>query len=158
MAHHNLNGYDLNWVLNFRNFLLIRHPKDVMLSFLKKFELTSVYQLGYHQQIKLFTFLTNHEKTPIIIDAKDILKNPKMMLKALCKQIEIPFYNEMLSWPLGKRNSDGIWGKYWYENVESSTCFNSYFENKFKLPDKYQKFYSICMNYYEKLYDNRISY
>ena len=31
--------------------------------------------------------------------------------------------DEMLSWPAGRRDSDGVWGAVWYEAVERSTGF-----------------------------------
>ena len=60
---------------------------------------------------------------PIIIDANDLLDNPKRMITELCNKLDIKFTSRMLSWPVGKRDSDGVWGPYWYENVYKSTQF-----------------------------------
>ena len=39
MAHHILPGVNMNWIKNMRNCLLIRHPNEVILSYLKKMKL-----------------------------------------------------------------------------------------------------------------------
>ena len=156
MAQHNLPGCDLGWVEYFTNCILIRNPNDVMLSYLEKFEISSLDQLGYQQQVDLYNFLDNMGNTPLILDATDILKNPQKMLKKLCDQLDIPFYTEMLSWPAGPRDSDGIWGHHWYGNVETSTGFQSYTKKKGKFPSKYQDIYTASMEHYKKLYSDRL--
>ena len=42
---------------------------------------------------------------------------------ALCTALGIPFRAEMLAWPAGRRDSDGVWAPAWYEAVERSTGF-----------------------------------
>ena len=49
--------------------------------------------------------------------------NPEGMLRALCAALDIPFDAAMLSWPLGPRETDGVWAKHWYRSVEASTGF-----------------------------------
>ena len=156
MAQHNLPVDDLNWVEKLKNCILIRHPKEVMLSYLEKYEIKSENQLGYHQQRKLYAMLESLDKAPFVLDAADILKDPEGMLKKLCKKLTIPFYNEMLSWPAGSRGSDGIWGRHWYGNVEASTEFQPNAKKKGKISSKYQYVYSACMESYEKLYSDRL--
>ena len=55
MVHHIVNGRNIAWVKLFNNCLLIRHPKDVIMSFGKKFKLSSSTQLGYHQQKYIYS-------------------------------------------------------------------------------------------------------
>ncbi len=54
MAQHNLPGCDMKWVEKLQNCILIRHPKEVIHSYSQKYEITSISQLGYPQQISLF--------------------------------------------------------------------------------------------------------
>ena len=51
MTQHNLPGSDLKWIEKMQNILLIRHPMDVIASYINKYEVTNIYQLGYPQQI-----------------------------------------------------------------------------------------------------------
>ena len=61
----------------------------------------------------------------------------------------------MLSWPKGSRNSDGIWGKYWYNNVNNSTGFYPYFINDEEISNKYENIYLECLKIYNELYEIR---
>ena len=156
MAQHNIPGKDMEWIDQLHNILLIRDPREVISSYIKKYEITSVNQLGYSQQIRIFKMLIERGLTHIIIDASNVLENPAGMIKELCERLAIPFYKEMLSWQTGSRDSDGIWGKYWYGNVERSTGFQSTTENNDMLPTKYKCIIEECMDYYQQLYQHRI--
>ena len=157
MAQHNLKNCSLEWTKNLKNCFLIRNPKEVIFSYTKKFELSSAEQLGFKQQLELFNFLKENDVSnpPIVIDSKDII-NPKETLTQLCNLIGIPFFDEMLNWPSGARKSDGIWGKHWYKNVESSTGFNAYIPKEIKLSDKHQSIYEECNESYLKLNNYKI--
>ena len=157
MAQHNLPGKDMAWIKKMQNILLIRNPREVILSYTKKYDITSITQLGYPQQRALFTLLKNNSSgMPLILDARDVLENPEGMLKSLCKRIAIPFYKEMLSWSAGRRESDGIWGNHWYASVEASTGFQEYAENNEIIPDKQEELYKNCMECYQQLYQHRM--
>ena len=127
-----------------------------MLSYLIKFEITSIFQLGYPQQIDLFNTLNNLDAKPLILDAGDILKDPEEMLKLLCEKLSIPFYAKMLIWPAGRRESDGVWGKHWYGSVEASTGFRPYSETKDAIPSKYKAIYMECLESYQRLCSHKI--
>ena len=158
MAQHNLPGVDLEWAKKVCNCFLIRDPKEVILSYTKKYNISSVYQLGFPQQCDLFTQIREQgECTPVVLDAKDILIDPKSMLKKFCRILDIPFTENMLLWPKGRRKSDGIWGKHWYNVVEQSTSFQAYQKKFEKIPKEYQKIYTECLKYYQQLYEWKIS-
>ena len=155
MAQHNLPSCDMKWVEKLQNCFLIRHPREVILSYSQKYEISSISQLGYPQQTALFNML-NMCAPPLVIDAGDVLKNPDQILKLLCEKLAIPFYDKMLSWPIGKRDSDGIWGRYWYSQVEASTGFHPYIEKNGDIPSKYQDIFLACMESYQQLYSHRL--
>ena len=156
MAQHIFYINNLEWTKHVNNIFLIRNPNDVISSYIKKNELNNISQLGLPQQFELFNY-NNKIKKCIIIDSADILKNPKEMLFKLCTQIKIPFNNKMLSWKSGLHKTDGIWAKYWYDDVINSTGFN---KNKSKniqsLPEKYISIIEKAMIYYKKLYKHRM--
>ena len=155
MSQHNLPGKDLTWINKMHNILLIRNPQAVILSYIKKYKIRSIAQLGYPQQNKLFNMLSKGG-TPLILDAWDVLTDPEKFLKMLCERLTIPFYKEMLSWPTGRRASDGIWGKHWYGRVERSTGFTKNAKNNESLPQNYDDIYEDCMNHYQQLYQHRM--
>ena len=157
MAQHNLPGVDLGWAEKVFNCFLIRDPKEVILSYTKKYAISSVYQLGLPQQFDLFTQLREKgEVAPIILDSTDILTNPESMLKKLCRTLGIPFTNKMLKWPKGRRKSDGVWGKHWYNAVEQSTSFQAYQKKNEKIPIEYTSIYEESIEFYLQLYNQRI--
>ena len=152
MAQHNLPGCDLEWTKKMINCFLIRDPKEVIVSFSKKFKIKSSLQLGFIQQLELFNKLKNEtEHTPVVIDAMDILLNPRESLTVLCRKIGIPFMEEMLYWPSGPRDSDGVWAKHWYQNVEASTGFNPYKKTENESLDQYDEILNECMDAYNYL-------
>ena len=59
--------------------------------------------------------------------------------------------DEMLTWPLGPRKSDGVWAKYWYQNVEASTGFMSFSEKQIQVSNKYSDILNECMDAYNFL-------
>ena len=157
MAQHNLEGFDISWVRDVQNCILIRNPKDVIASYGKKFPIMDERLLGYVQQAEVIDFLEKENSiTPPIIDADDILKNPESMLRKLCKILDIRFYPSMLSWRKGPRDSDGIWAPYWYEGVYDSTGFKPYVERKTILDDSLNEIYDNCKQYYDGFYEKRI--
>jgi hypothetical protein len=157
MAQHFFNDENISWITNLENCLLIRDPKEVISSYKNKFSIKTIQQLGYPQQLELYDYiLKNTGKPPIVIDAKDLLNKPREMLEKLCLLLKIPFYSSMLSWPRGTRTSDGVWGKYWYKNVEKSTGFNKYQSLNIQLDKKHTEFYKECLPIYKKLHSLRI--
>jgi hypothetical protein len=60
---------------------------------------------------------------PPVVEGADVLADPRAVLGLLCAALDIPFRDEMLSWPAGRRASDGVWAPTWYEAVERSTGF-----------------------------------
>ena len=72
MAHHNLPGDNLKWIRKINNCILIRHPKDVILSFINKMKLSSFEQLGYKQQYQIFNYLKFKGHNSIVIDASEL--------------------------------------------------------------------------------------
>ena len=62
----------------------------------------------------------------------------------------------MLNWPEGPRDSDGIWGKHWYDSVWRSTGFAPYREKFYDLDDKDRKIADAARPYYEKLFAYRL--
>jgi len=157
MAQHFFNDENISWIKNLENCLLIRNPKEVIFSYKNKFSIKTILQLGYPQQLELYNYiLKNTGKPPIVIDAKDLLNKPQEMLEKLCFLLKIPFLSSMLSWPKGTRTSDGVWGKYWYKNVEKSTGFNKYQSLDIQLDKKHLLFYHECLPIYEKLFHLRM--
>ena len=151
MSHHIIKNTKLDWVNIGYNCFLIRHPAKVINSYIKKKSLISLDDIGFKKQFEIFNKIKKNKLKYIIINADNILKTPNKTIRKLCKNLNIRFSRKMLSWPKGKRNSDGIWAKVWYKNVEKSNTFSKYKDEKIHVPKKYKKIYEESLNYYNKM-------
>jgi len=88
---------------------------------------------------------------PIVLDSKYLLMNPKGVLQKVCSLIGINYDSKMLEWNKGPKKYDGIWAKYWYQNVHRSTGFMKYKSKNILLDDNYQNIYQESLSYYEYL-------
>jgi len=157
MTHHWVENAPLDWLEKIHNCFLIRNPKQVIISYLKIHNDITPELIGLPQQLHIFNaVIKNTNKIPIVISSEDILENPKLMLSRLCDLLDIPFSNQMLKWPKGNRKSDGIWGKYWYENVVQTTSFNKPEYRDEKFPDKFLNLLKECMYYYKEMEQHKI--
>ena len=152
MTHHIDDKFNLDWLKNTKNFFLIRHPELVINSYIKKNQLNNINDLGFKEQLRIFKFVQKFSNNdPVVVNSSSLLKNPEYILKKLCKNIGIKFSSNMLSWPKGKRISDGIWSKVWYQNVINSSQFEKNNERKINLHNKYKKILDDCFNIYSKI-------
>ena len=152
MAHHLIDLNSIDWIKNFENCILIRHPKEVINSYVKKNTLNHVDDLGYPQQYKIMSYLDSIGKKLIVIDSNILLSNPKKILSQWCSSIDLEFDTSMLSWEKGNHSQDGIWWKHWYDNVITTTHFQKFSANQNELDEKYQSIYDEALDYYNKLY------
>jgi len=126
MTHHMLPGFGRDWAAKCRNAFLIRRPEDVLASYGNVREEASLEAIGLPQQRELFSEACDRlGRAPPVIDTADVLSNPHAAMTALCAALEIPFTERMLSWPAGRRASDGVWAPAWYASVERSTGFTT---------------------------------
>jgi len=152
MAHHLIDLSNIDWIKSFENCILIRHPKDVISSYVKKNILNHVDELGYPQQYKIMKYLDSIDKKFIVIDSNILLNNPKKILSQWCSNIDLEFDISMLQWEKGNHPQDGIWWKHWYDNVITTTHFQKFSSNEDQLDQKYQLIYDEALDYYKKLY------
>jgi hypothetical protein len=124
MTHHMLPEIGTAWMAACCNVFLIRRPENVVASYHEKRSEISLVDIGVVRQVELFEQEAERlGRAPPVIDSADISASPEPMLRALCAAIAIPFNERMLSWPKGRRTSDGVWAPAWYDQVEQSTGF-----------------------------------
>ena len=125
MTHHMLPDFDFGWLETVKNVFLIRDPARVIASYEKKYDKIALLDLGFAQQLNIFDHCQAQGIPTVVIDADDILADPKGMLTALCGAIGIPLDLSMLKWTAGPRSEDGVWASHWYDSVHKSTGFGS---------------------------------
>ena len=157
MTHHLLPEIDREWLGAVTNCFLIRDPREVINSYIKKREHPALEDLGFVQQEEIFDFVqTRTNRVPPVVDAKDVLENPERTLRVLCEAVGVEFSNLMLSWKPGLRDSDGIWAKHWYGEVAKTTSFQPYRPTSSEVPDRLREIYQRCSECYERLYAYRL--
>ena len=141
MTHHIIKNTRLDWLNKGYNCFLIRHPAKVINSYIKKNTLISIDDVGFKKQYEIFNKIKKNKINYMVVNADTILQDPPKAIKKLCKILKIRFTKKMLSWPAGKRSTDGIWSKVWYKNVELSNTFSKYKKEKYYVPKKYNDIY-----------------
>ncbi len=127
MTHHMLPDVNLAWTRKLTHCFLIRDPFEVVRSYRQKRESVTPDDIGIVRQAALYAELTQLTGQDIpVIDARQVLMNPRAVLEALCTVLGISFTETMLHWPAGRRASDGVWAPHWYQAVEQSTGFAAY--------------------------------
>ncbi len=157
MTHHILPGMDVSFIRNFRNAFLLRHPIEVLSSYLEKEPQATPEDLGFPQQVQLFDFIKKElgVSSPVI-ESKDVLIDPEATLRCLCQALDVPFDEAMLSWPKGQRDSDGVWAAHWYNRVVESTGFAPYRAKENRLTAKQKAVADACLPYYESLVKHKL--
>ena len=157
MTHHLLPQVDRQWLGAVTNCFLIRDPREVIASYIKKNPDSALEDLGFVQQAEIFDFVFNQtDSAPLVVDARDVLQNPERILRLLCDAIGVEFNNAMLSWPPGLHDTDGVWAKYWYYEVATSTSFQPYRPKNEPVPDRLRKIHEQCCECYDRLYQRRL--
>ena len=147
----------LDWLFSHRVFLLIRNPVEMVASYSQKFDDVAPIKDSLVVQKRIYDMLTERDQPCPIIDSKDVLLNPEGQMRALCVDLAIPFDERMLSWPVGRRDTDGVWGAHWYDAVEKSTGFNDYSKKEINLPEDLQAIAEDCAPLYEFFHKRRIA-
>jgi hypothetical protein len=157
MSHHLLPTVGRDWLGSLTHAFLIRDPREMLLSLAKVLPDPGPEATGLPQQVELYRLVCDQgAAAPPVVDARDILEDPRGMLARLCDALGVPFRSEMLSWPPGRRATDGVWARYWYENVEQSTSFQPYAPRAEPLPERLRPVLDACEPYYRMLHDRRL--
>jgi hypothetical protein len=157
MTHHLLPEISREWLREVTNCFLIRNPAEVIASYIKKNPDPTLQDLGFMQQGDIFDFVRRETgSVPPVLDAADVLRDPEHILQLLCDAVAVEFKEAMLSWPAGRRETDGVWAKYWYAEVERSTSFQPHRERNIEVPENLRELHARCQEIYENLYQHRL--
>jgi Sulfotransferase domain len=152
MTHHLLPEVDRSALAPFRHAHLIRDPRELLASYAKVRAEPSLDDLGLRRQAEIFEAFGGP-----VVDSRDLLADPEGTLRALCRALDVPFSRQMLSWPAGPRDSDGVWAPYWYDSVRASTSFTARRPSAEALPARLEPLADRCLPYYQRLHRYRIA-
>ena len=152
MTHHLLPEVDRAALAPLRHAYLIRDPGELLASYARVRSEPTLDDLGIRQQAEIFDAFPGP-----VIDSRDLLTDPEGTLRALCAALAVPFTAAMLHWPAGPRESDGVWGPYWYAAVWRSAGFGPYRPPTEPLPARLAALAEACRPYYERLHARRLT-
>jgi hypothetical protein len=155
MAHHMLPHIDSQRLIDhdaLTHAFLIRDPAEVINSYTKVFAEMTLAETGLPYQVDLFERVKKRTgKTPPVIDARDVLTDPRRTLAQLCLALGIQFTDRMLQWPKGAHADDGNWGAHWYANVNGSTSFEKYRPRHAVVAERFQPMFEEARKLYDQL-------
>ena len=158
MAQHLLPHIERDWLGDLKHVFLIREPREMLTSYLKRRPEMTLEDTGLPQQVEIFENIRGRDgQVPPVIDARDVLENPAGLLGRLCAVLDLPFHETMLSWPAGRRGTDGVWARYWYDGVERSTEFQPYRPKPDPVPAGFEDLHERCMEPYRRLHRHRLT-
>jgi hypothetical protein len=110
---------------------------------------------GYAVLVELHDQLRSIGQDPPVLDARELLLDPRGVLEELCRRLGLGFEEAMLHWAPGPRPEDGVWAPHWYDGVHRSTGFERYRPARTPLPERarplLQSLLEECLPYYERL-------
>lgn len=158
MAHHWLPHLRGDWLLALHNAFLLRHPAEMLTSLTARMGLPVLRDTGLPQQVELFRFVREHTgRVPPVLDGEDVLKDPAGVLGRFCAEVGAPWDDRMLHWPAGRRATDGIWAKHWYDAVERSTGFEPWRPRPRTVAPELEPLLAECLPLYEELHQHRLT-
>ncbi len=157
MSHHLLPSIGRGWLDALEHAFLIRDPREMLISLDKVTPDPRAEDTGLPQQLALFEEVRARTgRMPPVVDARDVLEAPERALRALCGALSIPFLTEMLSWPPGRRPTDGVWAPHWYASVEASTGFEAPRPPPGEVPARLREVHARCLEPYQALHALRL--
>lgn len=158
MAHHLLPEIGRQWLDRLTHVFLIRDPRAMLASLARRLDDPQLADTGLPQQWEIFEREARRRGcTPPVIDARDVLADPRAALTALCRAVGLEFDEGMLAWPSGLRPTDGVWARHWYQEVETSTGFRPLTERAVDLPARLEPLAEQCADYYERLARHKLA-
>lgn len=152
MAHHMVEGIPREWMAQVSHVFLVRHPARVIVSYARKSGGASLQAIGFPLQIELFEEATRLSgQTPLVLDSDELLAHPERSLAHLCRALDLPFLNAMLSWKGGRHAEDGVWGAHWYDAVWRSTGFGPPSGPLPEVSDEFKTLLDSALPYYRHL-------
>ena len=156
MTHHLLPDLDHAWLTQLTNAFLIRDPGEVLASYLRSRGEATADDLGVQRQAEIYNHVQSFQDDIVVIDAAEFLKQPEAHLRAWCAALGVEFLPQMLAWPAGQRQSDGVWAEHWYKSAWESTGFEPYRKRDVTTPTAYRTLVEQCQDLYQTMFARRL--
>ncbi|HIK31775.1 MAG TPA: hypothetical protein IGS17_16260 [Oscillatoriales cyanobacterium M59_W2019_021] len=171
ISKHFRSNQEREWLKYLSHFFLIRHPQEIIHSYQKICDQVTEADIGFESLFDIFKTVESFlGKPPLVVDANDLVRNPRLYLERICLELGIPFSETMLSWDVGLSGMEDrshnpfpwLWtGELpmtnWYSQVNRTTGFVFPKETlKIELPPSLIPVCEACLPFYEKLSQYRL--
>ena len=150
MAHH-LVELDRSFLGRCANVLLIRDPRDMLPSLVAHLPEATLRDTGYAALVELHDRLRAIGQDAPVLDARELLTDPRSVLGELCRRLGLRWEDSMLAWEPGARPEDGVWAPHWYAGVHRSAGFEAYRPPSEPFPPALEQLLFECLPLYERL-------
>lgn len=155
MAHH-LAGLDRAPLAPLVHALLTRDPREMLPSLSVQVPEPTLRDTGLAEQVELLETEPGAGRDPVVLEARELLRDPRGVLREACRRFGLPFEDAMLSWPAGPKPEDGVWAPHWYASVHRSTGFAPYHPKEESFPERLEPLLEECLPLYERLAEHAI--
>lgn len=155
-ALHLVGDLPWEWMDRVTNCFLIRNPRLVIPSYSRIRPEFSAADLGYEQLFEVFNYVRRNSRVPVVLDASDLRRSPKLYLEALCGAVGVGFDPAMLSWEAGRRSSDPSPCDPWYRKVQQTTDFVGGPDVFPDVSHRYRGILETCSEFYDQLFQHRL--
>ncbi|MEO6432619.1 MAG: HAD family hydrolase [Sphingomicrobium sp.] len=158
MWHHMTGPIGFADFAGFIHAFLIRQPERMVASYLNMRESADFADFALERQAEFFDREADRlGHAPAVIDANDVLRDPRAVLTALCAALDISWDEAMLRWSPGRRDTDGPWAPHWYKSVEATTGFGEPDDGPVALPEDARRLTERMEPYYQRLAEHKIT-
>lgn len=159
MCYHVISRVDREFLSHFVNTFIIRDPTWTLPSHYKLNPGFSMEEAGYEAQHEVFEMVADMTgKTPVVVDAEDVVDDPHGVIKAYCEAINIPFISQSLTWKAEFKPEWKTWEK-WHLDAAKSTGFikdMEQFDVTVHDVPRLREAYESCRPFYERLFKHRV--
>ena len=151
MGHH-LVDLDWGFLEKVTTVFLIRDPREMLPSLINQVPQPTLADTALKRQADIMDYLRDRGYKPAVLDARQLLVNPRSVLSELCEHLGMAFEESMLQWPAGPRPEEGVWAPHWYHVIHTTTGFSPYKAKTAPYPAFLEPLLRECKPYYDHLY------
>jgi len=102
---------------------LIRHPRETIASYHALNPDAPLHKIGFESQYEIFAAVTRLTgRSPVVVDAADLVRVPSAVVEAYCARVGIPFLPAALTWEPADRPEWEL-SRHWHADVALSSGF-----------------------------------
>lgn len=139
----------------FVNSFIVRSPDQALSSLHEKWPDFTEEEAGYEQLARMYDACVQRGEDPPVVDAADLLADPRGTLAAYCGRLDIPFDASALTWEPG---SVGEWSSWdgWHERAQETSGFSR--PQQRTLPPVLEPVRDRVLPFYKRLQARRLSF